>query len=352
MPTRRSITGTVAVVVLVAATQIPVAPAENPGLTYLGKVELPADTRFDGTLVGGLSGISYNPDDQLYYIVSDDRSQHNPARFYTARIPLSHNGIDDVQVVGTEPFQGLPAGAPPDPEGIAVDPRRQRLYWSSEGSRDLLLDPWVRIAGYDGAALGEFALPPGLRMSPAELGPRDNDALEGLTLTPSGTFVYAAMEGPVYEDGPLPDERAGALTRVTRFDAQTGVPTAQFAYPLDSVTAGPGGDNGLSDLLALDDGSFLVIERGYGTHTEVRIYRAVLGDADDVLNRPSLLGAPVRTMTKTLLADLADIPGLDPDNIEGLTLGPLLPDGRQSLVLVSDDNFSDSQVTQFLLFAL
>jgi len=39
-------------------------------------------------------------------------------------------------------------------------------------------------------------------------------------------------------------------------------------------------------------------------------------------------------------------------NVEGITLGPTLPDGRQSAVLVSDNNFSPSQLTQFLLFAM
>ncbi|CAN5199286.1 esterase-like activity of phytase family protein [soil metagenome] len=330
----------------------PVAHADQP-FTYLGQAQIPSGFLYDGTVVGGLSGISYNPVDGLYYLISDDRSAKNPARFYTARIPLSNSGIGAVEWVDTTPFQGLPVAVPPDPEGIAVDTRRQRLYWSSEGARNsALLDPWVRVAGYDGAFLGEFALPPGLRMSVDEQGPRDNEALEGLTLTPSGEFVYAAVEGTLYNDGAIPSEADGALARVTRFDAETGLPTAQFAYPLDKVTAGPGGGNGLSDLAALDDGSFLTVERGYGTHVEVRIYRSVVGDADDVLGRSSLLGAPVRTMTKTLLADLADVAGLDPlDNIEGITLGPLLPDGRQSVVLVSDDNFRDSQVTQFLLFA-
>jgi hypothetical protein len=341
------------VFVAIALLCAPEAHAEE-SLTYLGQTQIPSGFVYDGTVVGGLSGISYNPDDQLYYLISDDRSAKNPARFYTARIALSDSEIGAVEFVGTTPFQGLPVTVPPDPEGIAVDPGRRRLYWSSEGARDPVpLDPWVRVAGYDGAFLGEFALPPGLRMSAQEQGPRDNNALEGLTLTPSGRYVFAAMEGPGYADGDLPTETAGALTRVTRFDAETGLATAQFAYPLDASNAGPGGDNGLTDLVALDDGSFLNIERGFGTHVEVRIYRTVIGDADDVLNRPSLLGAPVRTMTKTLLADLADIPGLDPlDNIEGVTLGPLLPDGRQSVVLVSDDNFSDSQVTQVLLFAL
>jgi hypothetical protein len=33
-------------------------------------------------------------------------------------------------------------------------------------------------------------------------------------------------------------------------------------------------------------------------------------------------------------------------------LGPKLSDGRQVLVLVADDNFSDDQMTQFYAFAM
>jgi hypothetical protein len=44
--------------------------------------------------------------------------------------------------------------------------------------------------------------------------------------------------------------------------------------------------------------------------------------------------------------------GIYLDNLEGMALGPRLPDGTQSLLLVSDDNFSNSQLTQFLLFRL
>ena len=54
---------------------------------------------------------------------------------------------------------------------------------------------------------------------------------------------------------------------------------------------------------------------------------------------------------KTLLLDLRTL-GIPLDNVEGMTLGPRLPDGRQSLVLVSDNNFAAAQFTQFLLFAL
>jgi hypothetical protein len=40
------------------------------------------------------------------------------------------------------------------------------------------------------------------------------------------------------------------------------------------------------------------------------------------------------------------------DNLEGMAFGPDLPNGNRSLVLVSDDNFSPIQVTQFLAFEL
>lgn len=44
--------------------------------------------------------------------------------------------------------------------------------------------------------------------------------------------------------------------------------------------------------------------------------------------------------------------GIPIDNIEGMTFGPILPDGRQALVIVSDNNFSPGQFTQFILLAL
>ena len=159
------------------------------GLQYLGQMRVWPGATLDGTVIGGLSGISYDPASQLYYVISDDRSAKNPARFYTARISLSANGIDDVEFVATHPWldkdgkpfrpldtDAAPPVIPPDPEGIAVDTRRQRLYWSSEGERatenaerPALLDTWVRIAGLDGGYRGEFVLPPVLDMSSRRL---------------------------------------------------------------------------------------------------------------------------------------------------------------------------------------
>jgi hypothetical protein len=59
----------------------------------------------------------------------------------------------------------------------------------------------------------------------------------------------------------------------------------------------------------------------------------------------------VKPAYKKLLLDFKTL-GIPIDNLEGLTLGPRLPDGRQSIILVSDNNFREAQVTQFILLAL
>jgi len=351
-------------------------------LQYLGEQELPNAMPYDGTTVGGLSAISYDAKTHQYYVISDDRSQRNPARFYTAEIGLSPTGLDSVRLTGTHPFlqpdgstypptvttPGQPQTVAPDPEGIAVDPATGKLLWSSEGERivsttaaPVLEDPWVRTATSTGTYLGQYALPPQEHMNAQAVGPRQNQTLEGLSFTPDGKHLYASMEDPLPQDGADPTPAAGALTRVTRYDPRSGLPTAQYAYPLSPFfTQLPAGDttdtNGVSDLLALRDGKFLVVERASVYAQEdwkIRIYLASDAGATDVLARDALTEGAVRPMTKRLLVDLSDVPGLPRvDNVEGITLGPRLADGRRTLILVSDDNFSTLQVTQFLAFAV
>ena len=54
---------------------------------------------------------------------------------------------------------------------------------------------------------------------------------------------------------------------------------------------------------------------------------------------------------KTLVADFAHLGLSRLDNSEGMCWGPPLPDGERTLVVVSDDNFNPSQITQFAAFA-
>jgi len=68
-----------------------------------------------------------------------------------------------------------------------------------------------------------------------------------------------------------------------------------------------------------------------------------LSDMDDPKPAP---------LAKVLVADIGEL-GVEPDNIEGMALGPDLDDGRRLLVLISDNNFQPSvQTNQVLLLAV
>ena len=57
-------------------------------------------------------------------------------------------------------------------------------------------------------------------------------------------------------------------------------------------------------------------------------------------------------MEKHFVADLRHDLGSVPDNVERLTFGPTLPDVRSPAILVSDNNFSTHQITQFTALAV
>jgi hypothetical protein len=57
----------------------------------------------------------------------------------------------------------------------------------------------------------------------------------------------------------------------------------------------------------------------------------------------------IKTAPKRLLLNMDDL-GIAIDNVEGITFGPMLPNGHRSLIFVSDNNFNDKQKTQFFLF--
>jgi hypothetical protein len=53
------------------------------GIRFIGEYIIPNGMQFNGTTVGGLSGIDYDTKRDLYYMICDDPSANNPARFYT-----------------------------------------------------------------------------------------------------------------------------------------------------------------------------------------------------------------------------------------------------------------------------
>ena len=338
---------------------------------FISAYRIPFGQQFNGTTVGGLSGIDFDPSSGKYYIICDDGSKINPARFYTANIKLSDRGIDTVSFLNVttllQPDGSLFARGVVDPEAARYDAASRQLFWSSEGIKELnggkyiLKDPFIRVANMQGHFSDSFLLPSNLRMSSTERGPRNNGSFEGLAFSGDHTILYASVEEPLYEDG----SKAGAgdssaMVRIVSFDVKTKSPLAQYAYQIDPVAypATPAQAfkiNGVSDILWAGDNQLLVLERSFSTGRQgcvVKVYLADLATATDVSSVPSLLAKntyiPIR---KKLLVNMEHL-NTGIFNVEGLTLGPKLPNGRQSLLFVADDNFSTNDRTQFLLFEI
>ena len=144
------------------------------------------------------------------------------------------------------------------------------------------------------------------------------------------------------------------------------MPTDEYVYEL-APWAEPSaifGVNGIVEVLPIDDaGTMLVMERSFsvggvlggGTGNVVVINEVSTEGATDVLGIDALYegGSPIDfTPVSQRQVFAFDDLGIPIDNIEGMTFGPPLADGRQTLVIVSDNNFNATQFTQFIVLAL
>ncbi len=348
------------------------------GVDFLGSVEIPSGLAFEGTTVGGLSGIAYDPVEGVYRAVSDDRDAgpDGTPRVYEISIDVADGALDagDVDVIGV---MALTAGGNtldvlnPDPEGVALG-GPDTLYISSE--RDLIGNPAVYRFDLDGALLGALAVDPKFAPNAAGTnGVRNNLGFESLTVTPDRMTLYTATESALVQDGDPANLAAGSAARIIRYDLATGLPVAEYVYAVDPIAAESQpadafADSGLVELLALDNaGTLLALERSFSTGAADRGFTAKLylvrtQGATDVRGEPMLPtevgedGLEINVdavVQKELLLDLGDL-GIVLDNLEGMTLGPVLADGRQSLILVADDNFGafGPQASQFIALGL
>ena len=111
----------------------------------------------------------------------------------------------------------------------------------------------------------------------------------------------------------------------------------------------------MPEILFIDSAQLLVMERSYSTNREgcsIRIYLASIEGASSILGLESLRNnRAVKPLSKRLLLNMDEL-GMMVDNVEGICFGPRLPNGNRSVLLVSDDNFSAQQQTQFWLLEL
>ena len=215
-------------------------------------------------------------------------------------------------------------GKEQDNEGIAFVPSESKLYVSSEKHQE------IRSYDLNGNDAGTaLAVPQDMKDIV------DNLGFEALTYNDSTGLFWTTTEAPLKNDTFLP-----RLLRLQSFDRE-GKPAGRPAKTGRNATAYV---FGIPALAALDDGRLLVLEREVyvpngglwdklqGSFTDTHIYLV-----DPVHDTAGLLRKSLLCSFTTSALNLA--------NFEGMCLGPVLPDGRRTLVLIADSQKGSGGLT-------
>ena len=358
-------------IAIAVSSNITVAQSSSIHLELLGQASIPHNFNFQDTPIGGLSGLSYDSQTGTYYVISDDRSDLAKARFYSFRLEL--NGAHQLEKGGIH-FKGVhflrtqngtfyPEGEI-DPEGI-VFISDSLLYISSEGVPGKNIAPFINAYDKNGELVKKLPVPeayiPAASSADEKHGVRNNLGFEGLTASPDGGKLYAGTENALLQDGPSADAENKSPSRLIIYDLPMDSILHEFVYMVDPVhyesdQTDMFAVNGLTALLALDNtGSLLALERNFavGQGNRIALYSINTQSATDIKGITDLqrLGEPPRPVQKKLVAYLNDFE-ITIDNFEGLTLGPKLEGGGRLLLMVSDNNFSETQQTLFTAFRI
>ena len=340
----------------------------NPPRPPAGEAPVAAGAAWDAAL-GGLSGLYYSESERLLYAVTDDPRRF-PPRLYTFDVQLSERQLVVVprSVVMLHQRASSSLLDEVDCEALSSDGAQGLLIATEGNDGSAQLESRILQVSKDGLVSGpRVAIPEALvpeAGAASTRGARSNRGFEGIAVSPSGRWLYAILEESLRQDGPDANVERGADVRLLRWDLQSDAAPVQLFYRTEALSPKPPpgvvarGNNGVADLVALDERRLLALERGYvtpeggaGVNT-IRVFEV------EVPERVAPGDASSSRVSKRLVLDLnAVIPRLEPgfqslDNFEGMTLGPRLPSGARSLLLVSDDNFGARQRTVFLAFAL
>ena len=274
---------------------------------------------------GEYSGITWLGGDR-YAVVSDDLKGGGIVFF---NIPMDENGV--VGTVSMRQAAGTTAatGQARDCEGIAYVPSTGTLYVSAES------DQSIREYDLAGRETGRVLRIPN-EFSSKNIQP--NRGFEALSYDPVTKKFWTLTEAPPSGE---------TLLRLQRFSAD-GQPDGRYGYrmdaPLHSAENTLAYVHGVPAIAALPDGRLIVLER------EVYVPQG------SFISKLTLSGTLIRLylvdpghdrsepLRKTLLCSFRT-GALDLANYEGMCLGPTLPDGTRTLLLIADSENGSGGLT-------
>jgi hypothetical protein len=331
----------------------------NHSIQFIDKVTISNDQLIDSTIIGGFSSIDYLGDNK-YVMISDDRSEFSPARFYEMTINIDSTSILNYEFDNTIFLKNKEGDYfmkdELDPESIRYRASTNTYFYTSEGGRtEEWINPFVWEMNRAGDFISEVQIP-NIFFFNDDKGVRENGGFESLTFE-NDTIIWYANELPLKEDGEVPSfEEAQYPVRLVRQDIKNSIVLNQYVYNISLLNERPNPSDGfyinsVPEILYIEENKLWVMERSYtkGVGNFIKVFEIEMTNATDVKDLKALTEQDYKTVTKKLFIDFSDF-NQKLDNIEGMTFGPVFPDGSKSLLFVSDDNFSEEQETQLWLF--
>lgn len=339
-------------------------------LQFIAETSLAPGMLFEKSIVGGLSGIVWH--EGKLYALSDDKGRLGEPRFFEFALTVGENKMS-LSPLKVNFIKGLPLEDDKktslDPEGLVRLPSGDFIF-SSEGSSDAKPRVMPRISEMSATGVWKTDLPVPTKFLPEKTGQQkrgvqNNLSFEGLSATSDAKILFAAIEAPLTQDF-VAD---GVWIRIIKYSRSTtgtyGV-VAEYAYPLEKLSDTELGTEvfrGVSEILAISENQILVLERGVRLSTKNIItqtgtlYKVDLSSGTDVASFGKLADGKFKGVEKTKVLDLeSDLKKERSQkivqNFEALSWGPPLADGRRSLLIMSDNNFSKKDSTELLLFAV
>lgn len=270
-----------------------------------GKANYPtvfSKNRADGTPIpwGALSGFAIDPrHEKTLYAVHD--SFYQQSRIYVMNIHKKPAVITGEIILKDQNGHTVNL----DAEGIAASSNRDGSFWiASEGAGSVddpgrpvtSLNELVHVAA-DGVIIDTVTLPDSVNAKQRRFG------FEGVASVKEGDneVLYVAFQRPWIGDPEPNNTDDGGQVRIGRYDTASREWTFAY-YPLEVRQSPNGGWVGLSEITALGDGRFAVIERDNQANTDARIKHIYAFSVNNVIFRPE--GEPFDVLTKTLIRDL------------------------------------------------
>jgi hypothetical protein len=341
---------------------VELAQAKSLKLDLYATTDLPPKASLGKEPVGGLSGLAW--DGQKLFAVSDDRGKFGPPRFYELDLKITA-GKAELKPVKMIPVKGTDKEWILDLEAIVLLPGGDFLL-STEGDNNAKprAMPHIFKISAGGDYKSELPLPEKFLPNPLGLqtkGIENNRGFESVTAANDGQDVYILNEAPIMGDEATKDGD-GFWLRLVHFskDKENFKVAGEYAYLLEArgqTERGVEVFRGASEILHWTENKFLVLERGARLGTKGLAYSGALyladfQDAKDISKVANLSETKGSAAKKEKLVDLESLLPAPLENFEGLAWGPKLPDGRKSLLVISDNNFSKREKTQLLVFAV